>query len=124
MVRMSKLYEVVHSTLAKGPRATEELIAECRRLGLPYRTETVRLFLQLSREIEQRDGFWSHRGKTKQVRIVDALQEAFASGATYLPTEKLSEFLDKDENVTPADIAAVCEENGQYRMQGRFILRT
>jgi hypothetical protein len=121
---MSKLYEVVHGILAKGPRTTEELIAECRRPGLPYRPDTVRLFLQLSREIEQRDGLWSHRGKTKQARIVGALQEAFASGATYLPTEKLSEFLDKDENVTPIDIAAVCEESGQYRMQGRFILRT
>lgn len=121
---MSKLCEVVHAILAKGPRTTEELIAECRRPGLPYRAETIRLFLQLSWEVEQRDGLWSHRGSTKQARIFGALQEAFASGATYLPTEKLGEFLDKDEDVTPTDIAAVCEESGQYRMQGRFILRT
>jgi len=52
------------------------------------------------------------------------LQKAFASGQTYLPVDRLSRFLDDGEPITGDDIAAVCKESGQYRLQGKMILRT
>ena len=120
---MSKLYDAVHGVLARGPRSTEEIIAECRRPGLPYRPETIQLFLRLSREIEQRDGVWSRRGGSKQQRLLVALQKAFASGGTYVPIDRLAEFLDAGDPVTQEDIATACNASGLYCLQGRFILR-
>lgn len=121
---MSTLYDAVHAALAQGPRTTQEIITACRRPGLPYRPETIQLFLRLSRDIEQRDGVWSRRGGSKQQRTLAALQQAFAGSGTYMPVERLAEFLNKGEPVTQEDIATVCEESGLYRVQGRFILRT
>jgi hypothetical protein len=121
---MSKLYDMVHAALAKGPRTTDEIIAECRRPGLPCRPETIQLFLQLSREIEQRDGAWTLRESSKRQRALGALQKAFDGGKTYMPIDRLAEFLDEDNPMTQDDITAACEESGQYRVQGRFILRT
>lgn len=120
---MSKLYDVVHGALARGPRTTEEIIAECWRPGLPYRPETIQLFLRLSREIEQRDGTWSLQGGSKQQRLLVALQKAFASGGTYVPIDRLGQFVDEQDAVTQEDIAAACTASGLYRLQGRFILR-
>jgi hypothetical protein len=124
MVRVTKFYDVVHGALGKGPRTTDEIIAECRRPGVSCRAETIQLFLRLSREIEYCDGLWYRRSSSKQQRIQGALQKAFASGGTYIPLDRLTEFLDEQEPVTQEDIAIVCEESGQYSVQGRFILRT
>jgi hypothetical protein len=121
---VSQLYDVVHGILARGPRTTEEIIAECRRPGLPYRPETIQLFLRLSREIEQRNGTWSLRGGSKQQRLLVALQKVFASGATYVPLDRLAQFVDEQDAVTQEDIAVACDTSGLYRLQGRFILRT
>jgi hypothetical protein len=124
MVRVTKFYDVVHGALGKGPRTTDEIIAECRRPGVSCRAEMIQLFLRLSREIEYRDGLWYRRSSSKQQLIQEALQKAFASGGTYLPLDRLAEFLDDLEPVTQEDITIVCEESGQYSVQGRFILRT
>ena len=121
---MSKLYDAVHAVLAKGPRSTEDVVAECRRPGLPYRPETIELFLQLAQEIDQRHGWWVRRGGSSQQRIVDALQQAFAGGQTYLPIERIGKFLDGIESATRDDIVAACEESGLFRVQDNFILRT
>jgi hypothetical protein len=109
--------------LARGPRTTEEIIAECRRPGLPYRPETIQLFLRLSREIEQRNDTWSLRGGSKQQRLLVALQKVFASGATYVPLDRLAQFVEAQDAVTQEDIVAACDTSGLYRLQGRFILR-
>jgi len=114
---------MVHDILARGPRTTEEIIAECRRPGLPYRPETIQLFLRLSREIAQRNGTWSLRGSSKQQRLLVALQKVFASSATYVPIDRLAQFVDEQDAVTQEDIAAACNTSGLYRLQGRFILR-
>ena len=123
VVRVSQLYDVVHSMLARGPRTTEEIIAESRRPGLPYRPETIQLFLRLAREIAQRDGTWSLRSSSKQQRLLVALQKAFASGGTYVPIDRLAQFVGEQEAVTQEDIAAACDASGLYRLHGRFILR-
>jgi hypothetical protein len=115
---------MVHNILTRGPRTTEEIIAECRRPGLPYRPETIQLFLRLSREIEQCNGTWSLRGGSKQQRLLAALQKVFASGATYVPLDRLAQFMDEQEAVTQEDIAVASDTSGLYRLQGRFILRT
>ena len=120
---MSQLYDMVHDILVRGPRTTEEIIAECRQPGLPYRPETIQLFLRLSREIEQRNDTWSLRGGSKQQRLLVALQKVFASGATYVPRDRLAQFVDEQDAVTQEDIAAACDTSGLYRLQGRFILR-
>jgi len=114
---------MVHNILARGPRTTEEIIAECRRPGLLYQPETIQLFLRLSREIEQRNGTWSLRGGSKQQRLLVALQKVFASGATYMPIDRLAQFVDAQDAVTQEDIVAACDTSGLYRLQGRFILR-
>jgi hypothetical protein len=115
---------MVHDILVRGPTTTEEIIAGCRRPGLPYRPETIQLFLRLSREIEQRNGTWSLRGSSKQQRLLVALQKVFASSATYVPIDRLAQFVDEQDAVTQEDIAAACDTSGLYRLQGRFILRT
>jgi hypothetical protein len=121
---MSKLYETVHAVLARGSRSTEEIVTECRRAGQTCRTETIGLFLQLSHETFQRDGTWSRKGGSKHDRILTGLQKAFAAGQTYLTMDRLSRFLDEGEPISGDDIAAVCKESGQYRLQGKLILRT
>jgi hypothetical protein len=90
---------------------------------LPYRPETIQLFLRLSREVEQRDGSWSLRGGPKQQRLLVALQKAFASGGTYVSIDRLAQFVDEQDGVTQEDLAAICDASGLYRLQGRFILR-
>src|SRR5215510_10949119 len=112
------------SEIRQGVFMTEEILAECRRPGLPYRPETIQLFLRLSREIEQRNGTWSLRSGSKQQRLLVALQKVFTSGATYMPLDRLAQFVDEQDAVTQEDIAAACDTSGLYRMQGRFILRT
>jgi hypothetical protein len=121
---MSKLYETVHAVLARGPRSTEEVITESRRAGQTCRPETIGLFLQLSHETVDRDGTWSRKGGSKHDRILTGLQKAFAAGQTYLPMDRLSRFLDEGEPITGDDIAAACKESGQFRLQGKLILRT
>lgn len=121
---MTKLYDMIHGALGKGPMTADEIIAECRRPGVSCRAETIQVFLRLSREIEYRDGLWYRRSSSKQQRIQGALQKAFAGGGTYIPLDRLAEFLDDQEPLTQEDITIVCEESGQYSMQGRFILRT
>lgn len=120
---MSKLYETVHVVLARGPRATEEIMTECRRVGLTCRPETIGLFLHLSHETVERDGAWSGKGGSKHGRILTGLQKAFAAGQTYLPMDRLSRFLDDGEPITIDDIDAACKESGQFRLQGKIILR-
>jgi len=121
---MSLLYEVIHTSLAKGPKTADEIVAEGRRAGLPYRDETIRLFLRLSQEIHEQEGAWSCRIASKQGRILTALEKAFAAGGAYLPLDRLAQHLDEGEPVTQEDIAAACDESGRYRIQGRFILRS
>jgi hypothetical protein len=41
-----------------------------------------------------------------------------------MPIDRLTEFLGEDNPMTQEDITTVCEESGQYRVQGRFIMRT
>jgi len=120
---MSKLYETVYAVLTRGPRSTEEIITECRRAGQTCRPETIGLFLQLSRETVERDGTWSRKGGSKHDRILTGLQKAFAAGQTYLPMDRLSRFLDEGEPITGNDIATACKESGQFRVQGKLILR-
>jgi hypothetical protein len=67
--------------LARGPRTTEEIIAE-PAAEFAVSPETIQLFLRLAREIAQRDGTWSLRSSSKQQRLLVALQKAFASGGT------------------------------------------
>src|SRR5438128_890657 len=124
MVGMSKLYKKVHAVLGRGPRSMEEIITECRRAGLACRPETIGLFLHLSHETIEGDGTWSRKGGSKCDRILTGLQKAFASGQTYLPMDRLSRFLDEGEPITADDIAAVCKDSDQYRLQGKMILRT
>jgi hypothetical protein len=121
---MTKLYETVHAILARGPRSREEIITECRRAGQTCGPETIGLFLQLSHETVERDGAWNRKGGSKYDRILTGLQKAFAAGQTYLPMDRLSRFLDEGEAITGDDIAAACKDSGQYRLQGKLILRT
>jgi hypothetical protein len=120
---MSRLYQAVQAALAKGPRTTEEVVAECRRSGLAVRPETVELFLRLSRDLRGDKGTWSRRGDDKADRILAALQQAFAGGSTYVPLERVARILGAGVPVTADDIDAVCQESGQYRRQGNYILR-
>ena len=121
---MSKLYETVSGVLARGSRSTEEVVTECARAGLQCRPETVSLFLQLSREIAQRDGLWCRTGGSKQERILIGLRKAFGTGQAYLPIDRLSQFFDEEEAISADDIAIACEESGEYRLQGKTILRS
>jgi len=121
---MSKLYDTVHAVLSRGPRSTEEIVTDCRRAGLTVRAETIGLFLHLSHETMEREGTWGRKRGSKYERILTGLQKAFASGQTYLPVDRLSRFLDDGEPITGDDIAAACKESGQYRLQGKMILRT
>ncbi len=122
---MSKLYDTVHDVLAKGPRSTEEIVAECRRPGLNCRPETIELFLELSKEIELRDGRWVSRSRSSNQQIIGALQQAFSGGQTYLPIDRVGKYLDAEvsESLTKYDIEAACEEGGQFRIRGNFIVR-
>jgi hypothetical protein len=120
---MSKLYETVHAVLARGPRSTDEVVTECRRAGQACRLETIGLFLLLSHGVVEREGAWSRKGGSKHERIIVGLQKAFAGGQAYLPADRLSQFLDEGEPITREDIAAACEESGQYRLQGTMIVR-
>lgn len=120
---MSKLYEAVHAVLARGPRSTEEIVAECRRAGYACRPETVELFLRLSRETAEREGIWSRKLGSKTERILAGLQQAFAGGQTYLPMDRLNRFLDDEEPVTGDEIAAACQESGRFKVQGNLVLR-
>jgi hypothetical protein len=120
---MSQLYDAVHGALAKGATTTEEIVAECGRSGLQCRPETVRLFLQLSRELVERDGVWSRRQGTKQQKILRAMDRAFETGQAYVNVAGLANYLNGGELVTADDIGEVCEESGTYRLQGRLILR-
>ena len=123
---MSKLYDTVHAVLAKGSRTTEEVVVECRRPGLSCRPETIELFLELSKEIDLRDGLWASRTRSSHQQIIDALQGAFSGGQTYLPIDRIGKFLDNavSESLTTEDIIAACEESGQFRVRGKFIVRT
>ena len=121
---MSKLYEAVHAVLARGPRSTEEILTDLRRAGQACRPETIGLFLHLSHEMVERDGTWSRKGDSKYDRILSGLQNAFTSGQTYLPMDRLSRFLAEGEAITGDDIVTACRESGQYRLQGKMILRT
>jgi hypothetical protein len=123
MVRMSKLYDAVHAVLARGSRSTEEIVTECRRAGQTCQGETIELFLRLSHEIVAHEGAWGRKGRSKHERIMTVLQKAFSAGQTYLPVDRLSRFLDEGELITGDDIAAACKESGQYRLQGKLILR-
>jgi len=120
---MSGLYDAVHGAIAKGATTTEEIVAECGRSGLRCRQETVRLFLQLSRELVERDGVWSQRQGTKQQRILKAMDRAFETGQTYVTVDRLAKYLNGGEAVTSDDIAETCDQIGTYRLQGRVILR-
>ncbi|TWT64407.1 hypothetical protein [Rubinisphaera italica] len=120
---MSKLYDAVHGVLAKGPRTTEQIVAECRRPGLPFRPETIELFLELSKEIEQRDGNWQLPGQHRADAISEAIDKAFADGKTYVPIDQIGKHLDEDQAVTDDDIGEVCEERGKYQIKGKFIVR-
>ena len=59
-------------------------------------------------------------------QIIDALTQAFSAGQTYLPIERIGKFLDDaaSESLTKEDIIAACEESGQFRLKGKFIVRT
>jgi hypothetical protein len=120
---MSKLYDAVHTAIGRGARTTDEIVGECSRMGLPYRPETVELFLRLSHEAVERDGAWSRTGRSKQDRVVAGLQKAFASGQTYMPMDRLSRFLDEGEPVTVDDIVTACATTGAFRVKGNLILR-
>jgi hypothetical protein len=120
---MSKLYEAVETALAKGLRTTEEIVGECRRSGLGVRPETVELFLHLAREFRQTDGGWGRGGGGKADRIVSAIQNAFAAGGAYVPVERLARFLGPGDPVTVEEIDAACRASGQFRRQGKFLLR-
>src|SRR4051794_16982375 len=106
MVHMSRLHDTISAILARGPRATEEVIADCRRAGCDCRPETIHLFLLLSHEAVEREGLWSRNGGSKHDRILLGLQKAFAAGQTYLPIDRLSRFLDEGEPITGDDIVA------------------
>jgi hypothetical protein len=122
---MSKLYDTVHDVLAKGPRSTEEIVAECRRPGLNCRPETIELFLELSKDIDRRDGQWASRSRSSHDQIIGALQQAFSGGQTYLPIDRIGRYLDASvsESLTKDDIAAACEATGTFRLRGGFIMR-
>lgn len=120
---MSKLFDAVHGVLAKGPRTTEQVVAECRRPGLPFRPETIELFLVLSKEIEQRDGQWLLPSQHRADAIAESINKAFADGKTYVPVNQIGKYLDDDQAVTDDDIKEVCEERGQYQVRGKFIIR-
>jgi hypothetical protein len=120
---MSRLYEAVAAALAKGPRATEEVVAECRRSGLAVRPQTVEIFLRLSRDFHQHDAMWSRTGQGKSERIVAALQQAFAATGAYVPIQRLAPFLGERDPVTVEDIDLACQQSGQFRRQGKFIVR-
>jgi hypothetical protein len=120
---MSKLYDAVHAVLVRGSRSTEEIVSECRRAGQTWRSETIELFLRLSRETVEGDGAWGRKGGSKHDRILTGLQKAFAAGQTYLPMDRLSRFLDEGEPITGDDVAAACKESGQFLLQGKLILR-
>lgn len=121
---MNNLYETIHAVLARGPRSAEEIITECRRVGQICRPETIGLFLQLSHDTVERDETWSRQGGSKHDRILTGLQKAFAAGQTYLPMDRVSRFLDECEPITGDEIDAACKESGQFRRQGKLILRT
>ena len=120
---MSTLFETIQSALSTGPRSTEEVVTACRRTGAPWRAETVELFLRLASDLTERDGLWQRICHDKPGRILAALQTAFAGGQTYLPIAGLSRYLDSGDAITVEEIAAVCEQTGQFRLQGRLILR-
>ena len=82
------------------------------------------LFLRLSHEIEEEKGQWTNKGRSKQQRILAALARAFEKGSAYVPVARLGEYLGSNEPLTLEEIAAVCEKSGDYRLQGKFILRT
>jgi len=120
---MSKIFETVHAVLSRGPRPTEEIITECRRSGQTCRPETIGLFLQLSHEMVERNGVWSCKGISKNDRILQGLQKAFAAGQAYLPMDRLWQFLNEGELITSDDIASALINSGQYWVQGKLILR-
>ena len=120
---MSNLYDSVTAAIARGARTMDEIVSECSRAGLPYRPQTVKLFLRLSKEAVECEGAWHRTRRSKQDRVVAGLQKAFAAGQTYLPMDRLSRFLDEGEPVTADDIAAACALTGAYRVKGTLILR-
>jgi hypothetical protein len=120
---MSQLYETIRAILARGPRAADEIVAECRRAGLTCRGDTIAVYLRLSHECVERNGIWRLGGKPGVERIASAVQRAFASGQTYVAMDRLSEFFDDAQPVTADDIGAACEELGGFRVQGRIIVR-
>jgi len=120
---MSKLYDAVHAALAKGPRSTDEVVAECRRPGLPFRAETIELFLELSSEIVSDGGVWSLKGRGRSDAIATSIDKAFADGKTYVPIDQLGKYLDDDQTVTKEDIEKLCEDRGTYQIRGNFIIR-
>ncbi len=120
---MSELYTSVHAALARGAKTTDEIVAECRRPGLNCRPETIELFLELSKEIEQRDGKWQLKSKSRSAEIEESIDRAFASGKTYVPIDQLGQYLYEDQNVSKDDIDRTCEETGKYQIRGKFIVR-
>lgn len=120
---MSELYTAVHGALARGAKTTEEVIADCRRPGISLRPETIELFLELSKEIEQRDGKWQLKSKSRSAEIEESIERAFASGKTYIPIDQLGQYLYEDQNVSKDDIDRTCEETGKYQIRGKFIVR-
>ena len=120
---MKNLYDTIHSIFSKGPRSTEDVISECRRAGLPFRSETVELFLHLSREVQLRDERWELRQGSTADEIARSLEKVFAGGQAYVPIDQLNKHLKGDQSITVDDIDKVCEERGQYQVKGRFIVR-
>jgi hypothetical protein len=120
---MSKLYDAVNAATSCGAGTTNEIVAECRQLGLPYRPETIELFLKLSSEASWQNRA-SSRGKgSKQERILVALAAAFARGQAYLPVNRLAIHLG-GEAVTMQEITEACRSSGLYRIRGSMILRS
>ena len=69
---------------------------------------------------------FSARGRDRGngVDVASAVREAFAARQAYMPMDRLSRFLEEGEPITGEDIVAACNESGQYRVQGKLILRT
>ena len=120
---MKTLYDTVHAIFSKGPKSTEEIIAECRRAGLSLRAETVELFLHLSNEMVLQEGVWRLKCGSTADEIARSLERVFSSGQTYVAIDQLSKHLDGEMTITRDDIEEVCEDSGLYQVRGKFIVR-
>ena len=120
---MTRLIDAVKVSLASGPRSSEDILSDCRGQGIPLKPETITLFLHLAQGVVRHGEQWRLKGDSKEKKLLQATEEAFSEGGTYVPVKKLRDYLDEDLVFTKEDLHNMAESAGMYQLQGDYIIR-